>query len=522
MGKAPEKKTVTFKVDKPQRADKASLQLRVYDADKALKGKLYINGNGPVKLFGSQATSANHNTLKTLTFSTPSYWWKDGSNKLEFVHDRFEGFRIERGEVSFATPSTSPAPSPSGPSAPVDRNSYALRGNPSFSKYNLSAEQRRWYDALWKAIDNPGQLPFNATSLAKSGDSYTYRGDLQDYITSLLLAFRMTGDLRLLDEVDQLAQLMRAELEDGWRGTRDGTNGKKDGYLNWVNRYDKNPKFLGKDTQMSYDLKANALVAMIAWALQNNRDLRSPSGVNYGAHADFWKSYLVNHFEAKWRKRNGKTSGFPFADIKGLHTYHSFMKWHYYMGKLTGKSAYTNEAKRMMNDMWDGKTFKETSSSYGTALVWSRGVMGNLTRYDKRSNYDYLHPQDYARYIVEEVVDLHFEKFDRYASNDVPQKMARSVAAFVVDNGSSSFARDIGGGKSRAGFSASSSSWGRMSKQRFAESSWSFLAAWDRSSGNKIEKVTEDVFYVVSNKKYGKAPRRTFIPVGMLMKETLR
>jgi len=521
MGKAPEKKTVTFKVDKPQRADKASLRLRVYDADKALKGKLYINGNGPIKLFGDQATSANHNTDKTLTFSTPSYWWKDGNNRLEFVHDRFEGFRISTGEVSFST-SSGGSPAPSGPSAPVDRSSYALRGDPGFSKYKLSTEQRRWYDELWRAIDNPGQLPFKATALAKSDDSFTYRGDLQDYITSLLLAFRMTGDLRLLDEVDRLAQLMRAELEDGWRGTRDGTNGKKDGFLNWVNRHDTAAKYAGKDTQMAYDLKANALVAMIAWALQNNRDLKSPGGVNYGAHADFWKNYLVNHFEAKWRKRNGKPSGFPFADHKGLHTYHSFMKWHYYMGKLTGKSAYTNEAKRMMNNMWDGKTFKDTSSSYGTALVWTRGVMGNLTQYDKRSQHNYLHPQDYARYIIGEVVDLHFEKFDRYASSSVPQKMARSVSAFVIDNGSSSFARDIGGGRSRAGIPASSSRWGRMSKQRFAESSWSYLAAWDSASGNKIGKVTQDVFYVVSNKKYGKAPRRVYIPTAMLMKETLR
>ena len=515
MGKAPEKKTVTFRVDKPERTDKASLKLRAYDADKWSKGKLYINGNGPVRLFGEQANSANHNTSKTLTFSTPSYWWKDGDNKLEFVHDNSEGFRIERGEVSFSTPQSAP-PNPT-PSTPTDKKGYALRGNPSFSKYKLSTEQRRWYDALWQAIDNDNQVP-DATSLAKSDNSYKYRGDLQDYVTALLTAFRLTGDLRLLDEVDRLGQLMRAELEDGWRGTKDGTNGKKDGFLNWVNRHDTLSEYAGKDTQRAYDMKANALVAMMAWALHNNRDLKSPSGINYGAHADYWENYLVNHFEAKWRKRNGISSGFPFVKHYTLHTYHSFMKWHYYMGKLTGKSAYTKEAERMADVLWKNE-FKETSSRYGTALVWARGVRSKIAS-SQQSLSNFQMPQTYARYVVQEAVDLHFEGFDRYKSSSTLQKMANAFADFMIDDGSDSFARDIGGGKTRAGIPASSSSkWGRMSQPRFAESSWSYLAAWDKS--DKIEKVAREAFYDVSNKKYNREPKRVFIPVGMLVKETL-
>ena len=517
MGKAPEKKTVTFRIDKPERAGSARLRLSVYDADKWSKGKLYINGNGPVRLFGDQATSANHNVTKTLTFPTPASWWKDGDNRLEFVHDNKEGFRIEKGELSFASVASAPPSAPTSPSdpdptpsTPTDRGSYALRGDPGFSRSELSSAQREWYDAVWHAIDNPDQVP-NATRLAKSDDSYEYRGNLQDYITSLLLAFRMTGDLRFLDEVDRLAQLMRAELRDSDR----------DGFLNWVNRYDKNPEFYNKDTQMAYDLKAHALIAMVAWALQNNRDLRSPSGVNYGAHADYWENYLVNHFEAKWRKRNGKASGFPFADYKGLHTYHSFMKWHYYMGKLTGDRAYTREAERMMDEMWDGRTFKETSSDYGTAVVWTRSVLALVTRYDTRSSHDYLMPQGYARYVVQEAVDLHFEKFDRYASSSTMRKMANATADFVMDKSNSdSFARDIGGGRSRAGIRASDSSrWQRMSQPRFAESGWSYLTAWD--SSNKMEKIADEAFYDVSNKRYNRKPERVFIPVGMLINETL-
>ena len=514
MGAAPEKKTVTFRVSKPKYTDGASLQLWAYDADKALKGKLYINGNGPIKLFGSQASSANHNVVRALTYETPAYWWKDGDNKLEFIHDNAEGFRIDKGEVSFSVASVSGTISV--------KEGYDLRGNPGFSEFGLTTEQRRWYDRLWKAINNPEQYP-NATELAQSDDTYTYRGDLQDYNNALLTAFRMTGDLRLLDEVSRLSELMRQELKDEWRDSLTGDNGKKDGYLNWVTRYSPktNRPFIGNDTQMAYDLKAHAHVALFAWAFENNRDLKSPGGYDYAKQADFWEDYLVNHFEAKWRSRNGKATGFPFAEQTGLHTYHSFMKWHHYMGKLTGKSAYTQEAERMADILWQNE-FKEVSTQYGTGLVWPRGVLSLGSREN------YLHPQDYARYVVEEAIDLHFEGFNRYAHDWTIVKMARTTAAFVLKEGSfeptpyTVGSRDIGGGKSRAGIPASPTSWGEMNKYRFAETGgWSYLAAWDRSSNNKIEKASVSIYNDVSNAKWGKDPKRVFIPVGMLVKETV-
>ena len=417
---------------------------------------------------------------------------------------------------------TTASPEPNDPSpSPKAKGKYALRGDPGFSRGDLSSSQREWYDALWEAIDNPDQYP-NAIKLAKSDNSYLYRGDLQDYTTSLLLAFRMTGDLRLLDQVDRIAQLMREELADGWRGTRDGTDGTKDGFLNWVDRHDTSSQFAGKDVQVAYDLKANALVSEIAWALQNNRDLKSPSGVNYGAHADFWENYLVNHFEAKWRKRNGVRSGFPFAKHYTFHTYHSFMKWHYYMGKLTGNSTYTKEAERMADILWDDE-FKATSSEYGSALVWARGALSLIDAQEEwRSNF--LMPTTYARYVIQEAVDLHFEGFDKYASDSTMAKLANTVSAFVIDDNSfDSFARDIGGGKSRAGIAASSSSdWSEMSSSRFAESAWSYLAAWDANSGGRIQKAARDVFYTVENQRYSQTPKRVFIPTAMLLKTTLQ
>ena len=412
--------------------------------------------------------------------------------------------------LACSTPPTVPA------SFKPDEAQYALRGDPNFSEDSLSAEQRKWYDRLWAAIKNPDQYP-NATEMAKSGNSYLYRGDLQDYDNALLTAFRLTGDLRLLDEVSRISELMRKELKDAWHGTRDGTNGKTDGFRNWVDLYDSDKKFRGKDTQMAFDLKANAHVALFAWAFENNRDFQSPGGYDYGKQADFWKDYLVNDFEAKWRKRNDKPKVFPFAEVTGFHTYHSFMKWHYYMGKLTGNNAYTKEAERMATILWKDE-FTETSSGYGTALVWPRDVQAIST--DTKQNY--MMPTTYAHTVLQEVVDLHFEGFNKYAEPSALTKIARSVADFVIDKDSfDSFARDIGGGKARAGIRASNSSdWSRKSMQNFAESAWSYLATWDSNSNNRIKKAAEQIYQELDGGDG--TPKRVFIPTGMFIKAMLK
>src|SRR5690606_10309211 len=111
-----------------------------------------------------------------------------------------------------------------------------------------------------------------------------------------------------------------AELADSWRGTADGTK-QKDGYLNWVWRQNHGEAYQGKDTNQLDEIKTHAMIASVAYALELNRDLKSPGGRNYGAHADFWQDYLVNDFEAKWRDRRNKPTGFPFIMRPHTHTY---------------------------------------------------------------------------------------------------------------------------------------------------------------------------------------------------------
>jgi hypothetical protein len=284
----------------------------------------------------------------------------------------------------------------------------------------------------------------------------------------VMIAFRVTGDLALLDHVDAIAEEMRTKLRDGWRGTKDGTDGTRDGYLNWVWRYSSGDQFVGKDTHMMDEMKTHAMIAMIAVALDTNRDLRSPGGRDYGAHADFWADYLVNHFEAKWRARNDMSRGFPFMTKGGIHERQSWLKWHHYMGLLTGNEAYTVEAKRMADEWWAEMLTVDTPS--GTAYVWHRD--------------DFLMPTVYAAGVVADVVELHLEGFDRWGSAEEVRRFARTFTEFIMDSkdpDANGLAADIGGEVARAGLRSDAKNWSRMTTHGFWLSGFPLLAAWDPS-----------------------------------------
>jgi hypothetical protein len=401
-------------------------------------------------------------------------------------------------------PAPAPAPEPAPP-APALGDFGGLRGNPNFKVSSLSPQAQIWYRRLWAAIENP-HSDYNPDSWARSDNLYTYARQMHTYIQTLLTAFRVTGDLKLLDEVDRLVEIMRGKLADSWRGTADGSS-QKDGFLNWVWRGDET-QYKGKDTNKLDEIKTHAMIASVAYALDMNRDLKSPGGRAYGSHADFWTDYLVNDFEAKWRKREGKSSGFPIMVRPHTHTYYSWLKWHYYMGELTGKSAYTKEAERMEGKLWSD--IESVSTSAGTAYVWARSVIS------EGGGADYLHPTTYARYVYSDIVEFYLEGIGRWASDENMKRFARTVATWVIDpdgaKGSKDwFASDIGGGRSRGGIT-SDSSWSRMDVYKYEVSAYALIMYWD--STNRIDNMTEKVM----NSLGGVDRTRTiYLPTGNLV-----
>ena len=91
------------------------------------------------------------------------------------------------------------------------------------------------------------------------------------------------------------------------------------------------------------EILTHSLVAAVAAALEENAAFSEV----YAEHAAFWTDYLENDFEAKWRGRNDVPSGFPFIEKDLTHPYVQFIRYHFYMHKLTGDAGYQREAERM-------------------------------------------------------------------------------------------------------------------------------------------------------------------------------
>lgn len=355
----------------------------------------------------------------------------------------------------------------------VAEPSSHLRGDPAFDRSQLPSDAAAWHARVIASITSPS-ADIDALRLARSDDLYEYGRTLQIYVQAVALAFELTGDLALLDHLDDIAEGMRSRLSDAWRGTLDGTDGTRDGFVNWVWRYSSDDAYVGKDTNVLDEMKTHAMVAMIATALDANRDLVSPGGRDYAASADFWRDYLVNTFEAKWRAREGIETGFPILSKPHMNTHLAWTKWHFYMGELTGDDAYTAEAHRMADRWWD--QIRSVGTDSGVAYVWPRSSI------DLGGREEFLSPTVYASGIYADLVQLHFAGFHRWADPEELRAFARTFTTFVMDDRDPmdhGLAPDVGGGRARAGIASEGEDWPRMTAHGFSLSGFSLLAAWD-------------------------------------------
>jgi hypothetical protein len=389
--------------------------------------------------------------------------------------------------------------------APLPSSPLPLRGDPSFDPDDLAPAARVWYDRLWDSITGDEQSRA-ITATAARDDLYHYSRGLHTHVLALLTAFRVTGDLALLDEVDRIAEHMRAQLSDPWRDTLDGTDGTRDGYVNWVFRTGNSREHQGKDVHTFDEMRTHALVAEIAWALHHNRDLESPNGVAYGERADLWTAYLLEHFERKWRERNGVgPHAFPFLESSSLHATVAFIKYHHYVDRIVGSAGHRREAARLTEVV--RRQFDSYQVAGGTALAWPRTIL------EQGGTRDYLQPTTYARYVIGDLVDLHLDGVDGWSVRTM-DALAHTLQAVVFEeagDGATVFARDVGGGESRAGFRAPApGDWSRPTWGQYAISPTSFVALWDRSG--RVAEVACEVDAASSGRT-----RSVHLPAAMLL-----
>src|SRR5690606_28508654 len=297
--------------------------------------------------------------------------------------------------------------------------------------------------------------------------------------------------------------------DDAWTHRAARADGAVDGYLNWVWDRDHSDEHRGRDINEIDEMRTHAAVAQLAYAFAANAELESPNGVDYAERAGFWLTYLRDHFEAKWRERNRVPwPEFPFLQRPHLHETLEFARYHHYMHLLTGEEAYAEEAARLSRVSFEN--FRVAESDAGPALVTPRSVLSMGGRQD------YLIPSIYFRHMVPTIVDLYFEGVAPWDDDEVMVQLTRSVSEFILDEQGNGFARDIGGGRERAGIPASGEDdWARISPGVYNLSPFPLFAAWDESG--EVAETSLAVHLHVGQREWN-----VYTPTGLLLDAALK
>ena len=152
----PEEATASLQIDKPSGTiGTAILTLTVFDPDGADEGELEINGNGPLQLFGREATWRNDRKTIDIALSTPAVWWNDGVNTLRFVHTKTGGYRVENASVDFGgtnlAETASVSVKSSRSSQPLSTNSLANLSKDATESANVD-QSASAYDSIFSTV----------------------------------------------------------------------------------------------------------------------------------------------------------------------------------------------------------------------------------------------------------------------------------------------------------------------------------------------------------------------------------
>ena len=372
------------------------------------------------------------------------------------------------------------------------REAMSLRGDPDFDPLTLSSAQQTRLTDMKSLITRGTDDNRDPYRIARRDCIWWYSHDLLTNIQAQLLAFRATGDLWFLDTIYELVDIMiyKREVAPGtdfridskYRDTCSdaggATEGEDDGYLKWVHRENPTCAQQGTDIRRDYDYATHYGTVLVAYALHHNRDLTSPEAHDYGALADWLLAYNIDHYEAKFRARNSKPTGFPIETYLASQTPRviALMLWHYYMGLLRSDSAYTDEAVRMSGILED--EFCAATPPEGGALVWRRQTKA----FDNHSYGDYLSPSTYGEHVISALMDAHFEGFGAWASDTPFEQLGRMVTEYMADNANplvDGFADCVGGNVDRCTYSTWTSSHTRPTHFIWQNGMWGTLSSWD-------------------------------------------
>lgn len=431
--------------------------------------------------------------------------------------------------------STDPEPTDPAPQTPDLDRGFSLLGDASFHASSLSGDQRLWFDRALSSVQ--GSVPA-MESLAQRDDSYYQGRTLFQFSASALLGLRSTGDLRFLDALDPMMQVLREQLYDGWCdgvessvyvNSQYGTVLEDDGFRNFRVRYESGQPYC-RDTGDLNEALAHGHLAMVMYAYHVNRDLVSPAGVDYGERADFWFEYLRNDFEAKWRGRTDVSwPAMDFIELKFSHTYNVFTLYYYFMGQRLASvgdpdaAAYLDEAASMTDAMFDqayvpgerAGGFVEVSAPTGDAVVYSFGAPGRGTVGETHLE---ASPMTYSRYAMSAMLALRLEGMARW-DDAAMMRLSNGLTSYVLDvssvaSSSDSFAAGVTGSEAVAGIPATTYR-GRLAVSKYVVGSIPAFVVWDQSG--TIESLSLQAYDATESDP--SSPSNAGVPASMLFVE---
>jgi hypothetical protein len=185
-----------------------------------------------------------------------------------------------------------------------------------------------------------------------------------------------------------------------------------------------------------------------------------------------------------------------------MHPDMSYVKYLYYMGKITGESAYRAEVDRRMN-LFLGDRFADVGLPNGTrGMAFShRSFSGG---YECQNNV-------YSRDTISYLIDLHLDGYSKVTS-DILTKLANTFKTVVIiSEDNPSLKGDFCGGKTLGKFSPGPNA--TLEHGSVIQSTYFALARWD--SSGKIRRWTENTF----RQKEGRpdSPMNVHAPAGMVL-----
>ncbi len=384
---------------------------------------------------------------------------------------------FDTGEHVAPTPTPTPEPSPEPTPAPAPQPEPAPAPAPAPEPTDPeepspeSDDLATWHQRLLATIENPlyPSASLDPEKLAATGDLYRLGRDLNQNLTAVMLAYRETGDRTLVEHLDNVINIAKGKLAD--------TNG--DGYKNWLylTKTDASSEpFVGTDLHKMDEMLTHSLVAAAAYTLKQ---------AGFSDSAAFWTDYLKNDFEAKWRERNNKLSGYPFLSHFLVHPTTNFIRYHLYMAKLTGDSSYYTEANRLAGQI------KGTMRPSGQGYVWDHKVLQTSG----------CQSMVYVRYTTQALADIATADSSLFDSTFM-KKVAYTMAHTALNNtdGTSLASTICGGG-----------TYGSL--YTFAQHPYAQLAAWD--SSGRLETAAERAYAAVERHNLS-SPKTSNVPAQMV------